>query len=161
MKDLNKYTVTVKKGEITVQSITNKKEKISIPVIKKWQGYKELSVTVKLFADGMNTGQKFVLNESGNWKGKFENLDKYKETKEIKYTVKKEGEKAEKITFNGREYVVTVKGDQKQKKNQWWKNSLRPDAFSTFCCLPAHARLPCAGIFLAFCMMCSKLFYSH
>ena len=113
LKDPNKYTVTVKKGEITVQSITNKKEKISIPVIKKWQGYKELSVTVKLFADGVDTGQKLVLNESGNWKGKFENLDKYKETKEIKYTVKEEGEKAGKITFNGREYVVTVKGDQK------------------------------------------------
>ena len=64
-------------------------EKTEIPVEKKWIGPQSVEqVTVKLFADGVDTGKTLTLKKSENWKGKFTNLDKYKNGKEIVYTIK-------------------------------------------------------------------------
>ena len=88
-------------------------EKTEIPVEKKWIGPASVEeVTVKLFADGVDTGKTLTLKKSENWKGKFTNLDKYKNGKEITYTVKEvaiEGYES-KIEGNAKDgFVITNK----------------------------------------------------
>ncbi|MEB3060097.1 Cna B-type domain-containing protein [Parvimonas micra] len=88
-------------------------EKTEIPVEKKWIGPAGVEqVTVKLFADGVDTGKTLTLKKSENWKGKFTNLDKYKNGKEIVYTIKEakvEGYES-KIEGNAKDgFVITNK----------------------------------------------------
>ena len=61
-------------------------EKTSIDVTKKWIGKASDSVTVNLMADGKKVESQ-VLNERNEWKYTFSNLEKYKDGKEINYTV--------------------------------------------------------------------------
>ena len=64
-------------------------EKTEIPVEKRWVGPASVEeVTVKLFANDKDTGKTLTLKKSENWKGKFTNLDKYKDGKKIVYTIK-------------------------------------------------------------------------
>ena len=67
---------------------------VSVKVSKVWEdnNNEELtrpdSVTVKLLADGKDTGKTLELSKATEWAGTFENLDKYDaEGNEIKYTV--------------------------------------------------------------------------
>ena len=88
-------------------------EKTEIPVEKKWIGPASVEeVTVKLFADGVDTGKTLTLKKSENWKGKFTNLDKYKNGKEIVYTIKEakvEGYES-KVEGNAKDgFVITNK----------------------------------------------------
>ncbi|EDP24106.1 LPXTG-motif cell wall anchor domain protein [Parvimonas micra ATCC 33270] len=88
-------------------------EKTEIPVEKKWIGPQSVEqVTVKLFADGVDTGKTLTLKKSENWKGKFTNLDKYKNGKEIVYTIKEakvEGYES-KVEGNAKDgFVITNK----------------------------------------------------
>uniref|UniRef100_UPI0028D364C9 Cna B-type domain-containing protein n=1 Tax=Cryptobacterium curtum TaxID=84163 RepID=UPI0028D364C9 len=73
-------------------TITNTNtEKVSVPVEKKWVGPEATSVTVHLLADEIDTGKSVTLNASGNWKGSFTDLPKYKaDGTEIVYTVKED-----------------------------------------------------------------------
>ena len=92
-------------------------EKTEIPVEKKWIGPASVEqVTVKLFADGVDTGKTLTLKKSENWKGKFTNLDKYKNGKEIVYTIKEakvEGYES-KIEGNAKDgFVITNKNVEK------------------------------------------------
>ncbi|WP_455060893.1 Cna B-type domain-containing protein, partial [Parvimonas micra] len=92
-------------------------EKTEIPVEKKWIGPASVEqVTVKLFADGVDTGKTLTLKKSENWKGKFTNLDKYKNGKEIVYTIKEakvEGYES-KIEGNAKNgFVITNKNVEK------------------------------------------------
>ena len=92
-------------------------EKTEIPVEKKWIGPQSVEqVTVKLFADGVDTGKTLTLKKSENWKGKFTNLDKYKNGKEIVYTIKEakvEGYES-KIEGNAKDgFVITNKNIEK------------------------------------------------
>ena len=92
-------------------------EKTEIPVEKKWIGPASVEqVTVKLFADGVDTGKTLTLKKSENWKGKFTNLDKYKNGKEIVYTIKEakvEGYES-KIEGNAKDgFVITNKNIEK------------------------------------------------
>ena len=48
------------------------------------------SVTIKLFADGEDTGKKLVLSEENTWSGSFTGLMKQKDGQEIRYTVEEE-----------------------------------------------------------------------
>ena len=58
---------------------------------KLWVGPKAGPVTVHLLADGVDTGKSITLGETGNWKGSFDNLRKYKaDGTEIVYTVKED-----------------------------------------------------------------------
>ena len=100
--ELNKYTieeVAVNKYETIYAEngldITNKHEieKTKVNVEKVWDdkdnqdGIRPSEVTVKLLADGKETGKETVLNKENNWSYEFTGLDKYSEGHEIKYTV--------------------------------------------------------------------------
>ena len=62
--------------------------KVSVPVEKKWVGPAAAKATVRLLADGEDTGRSVELTESNNWKGSFEDLAKYSESGSvIAYTV--------------------------------------------------------------------------
>ena len=92
-------------------------EKTEIPVEKKWIGPASVEeVTVKLFADGVDTGKTLTLKKSENWKGKFTNLDKYKNGKEIVYTIKEakvEGYES-KVEGNAKDgFVITNRNIEK------------------------------------------------
>ncbi len=51
--------------------------KVSVPVEKKWVGPAAEKATVRLLADGKDTGESAELNESNGWKGSFKGLPKY------------------------------------------------------------------------------------
>ena len=62
--------------------------KVSVPVEKKWVGPAAEKATVRLLADGKDTGESAELSKSNNWKGSFEGLPKYsKSGAVIDYTV--------------------------------------------------------------------------
>lgn len=64
--------------------------KISIPVTKVWSGGTGSKAVVHLFADGSEIASQEL--KSGNqWQHTFENLDKYKDGKEIRYTLTEDG----------------------------------------------------------------------
>ncbi len=84
------YTTTVNGTTVTNSHIP---EKTSLEGTKVWDdannqdGKRPQSITVHLYADGVDTGKKVTTDASRNWKYSFENLDKYKKGVEIKYTV--------------------------------------------------------------------------
>ena len=67
--------------------------KTQVPVKKVWNdaenqdGKRPGSVTVKLLADGQDTGKTLELNKENNWSGSFTDLDVNKAGKAIKYTI--------------------------------------------------------------------------
>ena len=107
-------------------------EKTEIPVEKNWIGPQSVEqVTVKLFADGVDTGKTLTLKKSENWKGKFTNLDKYKNGKEIVYTIKEakvEGYES-KIEGNAKDgFVITNKNVEKTEvpvEKKWLGKALK------------------------------------
>ncbi|MDO4872629.1 MAG: Cna B-type domain-containing protein, partial [Carnobacterium sp.] len=100
------YTSTVKGFDIT-NSYTP--SKTSIQVTKAWDdandqdGVRPSSVTIKLLADGKDTGKKIVLEKDNNWTGNFTNLDEYKDGKKVVYSV------SEETVGNG--YTTVITGD--------------------------------------------------
>ncbi len=91
-------------------SITNNySSKIDIPVRKVWDdadnqdGVRPESVTIKLLADGVETDETLVLNETNNWTGEFTSLDEYASGEKIVYTV-------EEVAI-GKGYTPTITGD--------------------------------------------------
>lgn len=66
---------------------------INIPVTKNWQdqddadGIRPDSITVKLYADGKDTGKELVLNQKSNWTGSFDDLNEYADGVKILYTI--------------------------------------------------------------------------
>ena len=90
--------------------------KTSLQVTKAWEdkndqdGVRPNSVTIKLLADGVETGKKLVLTKANNWTGSFTDLDEYKDGKKIVYTIKEEpvGNGYKSVTGNEKEgFVVT------------------------------------------------------
>ena len=71
---------------------THTPEKTDISVKKVWDddsnrdGVRPVSITIKLLADG-KTVETITLDEASKWKHTFTGLDKFKDGKEIKYTV--------------------------------------------------------------------------
>ena len=82
--DFDSATKTVMK------TIINQPSKTSISVTKQWIGKGVNSVTVHLYADGIDTGQRAVLDSTNQWQYTFTNLDEYKNGNKIQYTVKEE-----------------------------------------------------------------------
>ena len=82
-------------SEIDGYNVTNSYTpgKTSVQVTKAWDDYSNLyskrveSITVKLLADGNDTGKTLVLTEANNWTDTFIELDEYKLGKIIEYTV--------------------------------------------------------------------------
>lgn len=68
-------------------------ETLSIPVSKEWldqndaEGIRPDSITVKLFADGQDTGRELVLNAGNNWTGSFQDLAAFNGGAKIVYTI--------------------------------------------------------------------------
>ena len=82
-KDISDRTISEK----------HKTDVCTLNVVKEWkdQGHEKErpdSVTVKLYADGHDTGKEVTLDKAGSWKGRFENLPVSKDSKIINYTVK-------------------------------------------------------------------------
>ncbi len=81
-------------------------EQTSVTVIKAWDdkndqdGIRPESITVKLLADGQETKETLTLSSGNSWTGTFSGLDKYKDGKEITYTI-------EEVSVNGYSTVVT------------------------------------------------------
>jgi LPXTG-motif cell wall-anchored protein len=75
---------------------THEPGKTSLTVTKAWDdksdkdGIRPDSVTIRLFADGADTGQTLVLSAENGWTGSFENLDEMKSGAKISYTVEEE-----------------------------------------------------------------------
>ena len=69
---------------------------INIPVTKVWNdnnnqdGKRATTVTIKLLADGVDTGKTLTLNEANGWKGTFTGLPKKANGVDIVYTIKEE-----------------------------------------------------------------------
>ena len=62
--------------------------KVSVPVEKKWVGPAAAKATVRLLADGKDTGESAELSKSNSWKHSFEGLAKYSRSGSvIAYTV--------------------------------------------------------------------------
>lgn len=86
-------------AEDTTASFTNTYEQknvkasVSVTVVKSWQdnnnqdGIRPNDVTVKLFADGADTGKTVVLNTGNNWAASFTDLPQRKDGTDIAYTL--------------------------------------------------------------------------
>ena len=120
-KTVQEVEVTVEKVSATELKATASKEakdlvftnkytpaKTEVPVKKVWDdkdnqdGKRPTSVTVKLLADGQDTGKTLELTEANSWAGNFTNLDADKGGTPIKYTVVE-------VTVTG--YTSDVTGD--------------------------------------------------
>ncbi len=120
-KTVQEVEVTVEKVSATELKATASKEandlvftnkytpaKTEVSVKKVWKdennqdGKRPTSVTVKLLADGQDTGKSLELNAANNWAGSFTNLDADKGGTPIKYTVVE-------VTVTG--YTSDVTGD--------------------------------------------------
>lgn len=72
---------------------THTPEKTSVKGKKIWKGdenhkdARPASITVKLFANGKDTGKTAIASEASGWTYEFTGLDRYQEGKEIPYTV--------------------------------------------------------------------------
>lgn len=88
-EEMDGYVTTYSGDAQTGFVVTNTREdSITIPVMKKWVGPKREEVTIKLLANGKESGTELILRADLQWQGKFTNLPKYDEQgKKILYTV--------------------------------------------------------------------------
>ncbi|MFM1554387.1 Cna B-type domain-containing protein, partial [Helcococcus ovis] len=90
------YTVSYETDPTGILVIKNTQDKTEVKVTKVWEdkndqdGVRPNSVTIKLLADGKETGKTLTLTKADNWTGTFTDLDEYKVGKKIKYTIKEE-----------------------------------------------------------------------
>lgn len=90
------YTTTISGDVLSGFEVTNMYTPIKLgsAVTIAWDdaddqaGLRPSSVTVKLYADGEDTGKTLVLTNVDHWTGAFTDLPKYKNGKEVAYTVK-------------------------------------------------------------------------
>ena len=105
------YTPTVNGYNITN---THTPETISFGGIKVWDdnndqdGLRPDNITVKLFADGKDTGKVAVANAANQWTYAFENVAKYSNGKVIRYTVKEDAV---------RDYTTSIEGNKITNKH--------------------------------------------
>lgn len=98
-------------GQSAKIQLTNSLPKTSVKVTKAWDdaddqdGIRPQSVTVKLLADGADTGKSIALSEENGWAGEFADLDEYASGAKIAYTV-------EEVAVD--RYEASVSGDAAQ-----------------------------------------------
>ena len=112
---------------------------VSVPVEKRWVGPAAAKATVRLLADGKDTGKSLELSEANCWKGSFDGLAKYsKSGSEVSYTVAEDavdGYSSEITGDAGRGFTVTntVKtGELDVSKTVVAREGLAVDANKTF-----------------------------
>jgi hypothetical protein len=89
------YTTTIDGDSVSGFEVTNMYTPIRLEgdVTISWDdaddqaGLRPPSVTVKLYADGKDTGKTLILTKADQWTGAFTDLPKYKNGKEVTYTV--------------------------------------------------------------------------
>ena len=89
------YVASVSGDQVKGYVVTNTHEPAttSVPVQKAWDdaadqdGVRPSSVTVRLLADGVDTGLAIELSKDNGWKGAFEGLPQREAGKDIAYTV--------------------------------------------------------------------------
>lgn len=98
------YTATVTGDDISGFTVTNthEPEVVSVPVTKKWVGGEESTVTIRLLANGVDTGKTVSLSKDGDWTGSFSDLPKFEDGTQIVYTVAEDA-------ING--YTSEISGD--------------------------------------------------
>ena len=103
------YIPTITGNATSGYTITNSHtpEVTSISVTKKWVGPTGSAVTVKLLANGSDSGKTLTLDAAGNWTGTFSNLPKYKDGVPITYTVTE----ASVTGVDMSKYTVAITGD--------------------------------------------------
>ncbi len=92
---MTEYKATITTDKDGKYTITNEHtpEKTAVKGHKIWKdednkdGIRPASITVKLLADGKETGQTATVSETSSWTYEFTGLDRYQEGKEIAYTV--------------------------------------------------------------------------
>ena len=92
---MTEYKATITTDKDGKYTITNEHtpEKTAVKGHKIWKdednkdGIRPASITVKLLADGKETGQTATVSETNGWTYEFTGLDRYQEGKEIAYTV--------------------------------------------------------------------------
>ena len=92
---MTEYKATITTDKDGKYTITNEHtpEKTAVKGHKIWKdeenkdGIRPASITVKLLADGKETGQTATVSETSGWTYEFTGLDRYREGKEIAYTV--------------------------------------------------------------------------
>ena len=88
-KELSGYAISITGSVETGFTVTNVNVKtMNIPIEKKWVGSEGGSVTIRLYADGIEI-DKLKLTKSEGWKSKFSDLPIYdaEDGHEIKYTI--------------------------------------------------------------------------
>ncbi len=147
------YTITEDEVEGYTQSYSDdylnvknsyEPEKTSVNVVKVWEdsnnqdGIRPAYVTVKLLADGKDTGKEVTLNEENSWRATFTDLAKYAKGTEIEYTVEEvkadgytaevvESEDGFTITNTHTPETTSVSGSKTWKDNDN-KESTRPES---------------------------------
>ena len=94
--EVKTYSTDISKDDNGRYTITNthEPEKISLQGQKIWDDMNNIdqirpvSITVKLYANGEDTGKTATVTENNGWRYEFSNLDKYKDGKLITYSVK-------------------------------------------------------------------------
>ena len=100
-------TNTETEGYVTTLTNTHEPEVTKVEVTKVWTDADDKdeirpdSVTIHLLADGTDTGASITLNEDNSWKGSFINLPKYKDGKEIAYTITEDAVEGYTTTISG------------------------------------------------------------
>ena len=92
---MTEYKATITTDKDGKYTITNEHtpEKTAVKGHKIWKdednkdGIRPASITVKLLADGKETGQTATVSETNGWTYEFTGLDRYQEGKEVAYTV--------------------------------------------------------------------------
>lgn len=98
----------IEPGATVEAAFTNDLRRISVPVTKRWEddndrlGIRPASITVKLRADGADTGKTLTLNSENGWSGSFAGLPEYENGQKIAYTV-------EEVQVRG--YATQITGD--------------------------------------------------
>ncbi|MCK6138555.1 Cna B-type domain-containing protein [Slackia exigua] len=93
-------------------------ETVDVPVAKRWVGGEGSEVTVRLLADGADTGKALKLDAGNNWKGSFDGLPAFKDGKRIAYTVAEDAVEgySSKVTGDASKgFTVTNTKDEKPK----------------------------------------------
>ncbi len=90
------YSVSYPAGTYDIVN-THTPDQTSVSVVKAWEdngdqdGERPESITVRLLADGEDTGRTLVLDDSNDWRGSFEELDIYHDQGEkIVYTIEED-----------------------------------------------------------------------
>ena len=138
------YTTEVNGYNITN---THAPEKTSVNVVKAWvdnddqDGIRPADITVKLLADGEDTGKTLVLSTGNNWNGAFTDLDKYADGEEIIYTVAEDAVSGYETVITGTQTegytitnshnpeTVTVSGSKTWKDNDN-QDGVRPESIT-------------------------------